>query len=253
MMLAAERRNRILTKLTLTGKVIVSELSEEFGVTEETIRRDLEKLDEEGLAHKTYGGAVSAKRDLLDLPLNVRKNVSVTEKQQIAALCAEKVKDGSIIMLDSSSTAIFIVKQLKSRQNLTVITNSVEILLELSDMKGWNVISTGGSLKEGALALVGPAALHTIANYHADISICSAKGIDVDFGISESNDADAEIKRVMLSSASEKILALDSTKFDKRSFVRVCPIRNIDLLITDKAPDEKWLSVLKESSFDVIY
>lgn len=252
-MLAIERRNQILTRLAVSGKVIVSELSEEFDVTEETIRRDLEKLDAEGLARKTYGGAVSVKRDLLDLPFNVRKGVFVEEKQQIALLCPSQVKDGDVVMLDSSYTAIFVAKRLKEKKKLTVITNSVEILLEFSDMSGWNVVSTGGTLKEGGLSLVGSAAIKTILNYHADLAICSVKGIDTEFGISESNEADAEIKKAMLESSDKSIIIADGSKFGKKSFVHVDDLKNIDVIITDRKPDNTWLKALDEKRIEVIF
>ena len=120
-MLAIERRREITAKLTAEGKVIVSELAREFGVTEETIRRDLERLDNDGIASKTYGGAVARNASTLDLPYNVREGVNVEEKQNIAEKLASLITDGERIMLDSSSTALYIVKKLKDKKNLTII------------------------------------------------------------------------------------------------------------------------------------
>ena len=115
-MLAIERRREITAKLTAEGKVIVSELAREFGVTEETIRRDLERLDNDGIASKTYGGAVARHAGALDLPYNVREGVNVAEKQDIAEKLAALITDGERIMLDSSSTALYIVKKLKDKK-----------------------------------------------------------------------------------------------------------------------------------------
>ena len=197
-MLALERRNEILRRLALSGKVIVSDLSRDFSVSEETIRRDLEKLDAEGLARKTYGGAVSPAKKESDLPFNLRKSVNVEEKRKIAQLLSDIVSDGDTIFLDASSTAIFAVGQLKEKKELTVITNSVEILLELSDMAGWNVISTGGLLREGTLSLTGTTALKTVQNYHADLAVFSAAGLDANFGVSETTEFNAAIKQEMI-------------------------------------------------------
>ena len=120
-MLAIERRREILTRLSADGKVIVAELARDFEVTEETIRRDLEKLDNEGLVSKTYGGAVAKQNASLDLPYNVREGVNVEGKQRIAELAAELIEDGERIMLDPSSTALYILKHIKHKKNLTVV------------------------------------------------------------------------------------------------------------------------------------
>ena len=136
-MLAIERRREIISRLTLDGKVIVSELAKDFGVTEETIRRDLEKLDRDGIASKTYGGAVSKRSSGLDLPYSVREGVNVEEKQAIADCIAELIEDGERLMVDSSSTALYVIKRIKDKKNRTIITNSVKILLELADKQDW--------------------------------------------------------------------------------------------------------------------
>ena len=167
-MLAIERRNAILSKLYLDGKVIVSQLSDEFNVTEETIRRDLEKLDKEGLAQKTYGGAVLVQNFSTDLPHSVRKKANVAAKQKIAEKISQIFHDGDCIMIDSSSTALLVLNYIKNLKNITLITNSVEALIELSDKDNWTVFSTGGKLKRGSLSLVGPSAEKTIRSFHVD-------------------------------------------------------------------------------------
>lgn len=167
-MLAVERRNLILEKLQDEKKVVVSELSILFDVSEETIRRDLDKLDKEGLATKSYGGAVLNENTSLDMPFNVRKKRNMRGKQVIAELVSELIGEGEHIIVDPSTTAVAIVKALKSRKRLTVITNSIEVLVELSDVSGWDVICTGGTLRENYLALVGPKATDVINSFHAD-------------------------------------------------------------------------------------
>ena len=252
-MLAIERRREILARLTVEGKVIVSELARDFEVTEETIRRDLERLDKEGLVSKTYGGAVSKQNTSLDLPYNVREGVNVIQKQKISDEIADMVHDGERIMLDSSSTALYVVKKLKNKKNLTIITNSVKILIELADKSDWTVLSTGGLLKNGALSLTGSSAEKMISTYHVDTAICSCKGIDTDMGVTDSNEKDSLIKRAMFASAERRILALDAEKFDKKSFVRVCGFRDIDVLVTDSEPSEKWRSFCEEKNIELVY
>ena len=252
-MLAIERRREILSRLAANGKVIVTELARDFGVTEETIRRDLEKLDNEGLASKTYGGAVSKHSPTLDLPYNVRESVNVEAKQRIADKICSLISDGERIMLDSSSTALYVVKKIKEIKNLTIITNSVKILLELADKQDWTVLSTGGILKKGALSLTGSSAEKMISSYHVDTAICSCKGIDMSLGITDSNESDCLIKQAMINAAERKILALDSEKFDKKSFVKVCSTDDLDVIVTDTEPTDKWISFCRENNIDLVY
>lgn len=122
-MLAIERKKYIQELLKRDKKVIVADLARHFNVTEETIRRDLEKLENEGLAQKIYGGAILNESFNVDLPSLIRRRLNVSDKQYIASLIAERIQDGDNIMLDSSSTALFVVKNIKSKKNVTVVTN----------------------------------------------------------------------------------------------------------------------------------
>ena len=142
-MLAAERRTLILEKLMDEKKVVVSELGELFGVSEETIRRDLDKLTKEGMAVKSYGGAVLNENNNIDMPFNVRKKKNLAGKQKIASLIAGLIEDGDHIILDPSTTAVSIVKSIRDKERLTIVTNSIEVLVELGDTNGWDVISSG--------------------------------------------------------------------------------------------------------------
>jgi DeoR/GlpR family transcriptional regulator of sugar metabolism len=242
-----------LTRLSVSGKVIVSELAKDFGVTEETIRRDLEKLDKEGLVSKTYGGAVSKHTSTIDLPYNIRESVHVEQKQKIADTICGLISDGERILVDSSSTALYIIKRIKEKKNLTIITNSVKILLELAEKHDWTVLSTGGLLKKGALSLTGSSAEKMINSYHVDTAICSCKGLDINLGVTDSNEGDSLIKQTMLVSAERRILALDSEKFDKKSFVKVCKAKDIDVIVTDSEPSEKWLGFCNENGIDIVF
>ncbi len=242
-MLAIERRNRILSILQKENRVVVADLSKEFNVTEETIRRDLEKLEKEGFAKKTYGGAIINESLNVDLPFTVRKKANVANKQDIAELIDSLIQDGDHIMLDASSTAVYIAKNLKNKKNLTLITNSIEILLELSDVVGWKVLSTGGVMKEGSLSLVGHQAEKMINSFHVDKTIVSCKGLDIDYGITDSNEMEAHIKKLMLDCSATKILAVDNSKFDKISFTKIGDLSDIDIMVTDVEPDQKWKNI----------
>ena len=252
-MLALERRNLILEKLQDEKKVVVSELSQLYGVSEETIRRDLEKLEQDGFATKSYGGAVLNENVGIDMPLNIRSKKNVVAKQKMAEIAASLIHDGDHIMLDASSTDLFIAKAIKNKQRLTVITNSIEIILELSELSGWNIVSTGGNLKEGYLALLGPRAEESMASYYADKSFVSCKGLNYEHGIMDSLELFTSIKRTIMASASRCYLVVDSTKFDKTAFTRAGGIEQVAAVITDAKPDDRWLELFRSKGVECLY
>lgn len=251
-MLALERRNLILEQLQDQKRVVVSELSRRYRVSEETIRRDLEKLEQDGYATKSYGGAVLNENVGFDMPMNIRSKKNVSAKQRIAELAAGLVHDGDHILLDASSTDLYIAKALKSKQRLTVVTNSIEIILELSEMPEWTVISTGGTLKEGYLALVGSDAEEAIGHYYVDKAFVSCKALDADHGIMDSVQAFTSIKRKIIASASKSYLVLDGSKFDQTAFTRTGRIGMVNGVITDRRPSERWLQIFKKYGVECI-
>ncbi len=253
-MLALERRNLILEKLQAEKRVVVSQLSQQFDVSEETIRRDLDKLEKEGLATKSYGGAVINEDVSIDLPFNIRKNQNVVGKQKMAEIAAKLIQDGDHIFLDASTTAVFVAKALKEKkERLTVITNSVEILLELSDVSGWNIISTGGVMKEGYLAFLGSKTEEAIRSYYVDKTIFSCKAMDHEWGIMESHEPFGSTKRAMMACGRKKILVADSTKFDQTAFSVAGKLRDVDVVVTDSKPSEKWLHHFEDLDIECRY
>ena len=252
-MLAIERRNEILMKLQAERRVVVSELSQLYDVSEETIRRDLEKLVNEGVAIKSYGGAVINENANLEVPFNIRKNYNVSGKQKIAEQIAAMVKDGESLMLDASSTAVYIAKALKEKKNLTVITNSIEIIVELMDMPEWKVLSTGGLSREGSFALVGPQTDKMLKSYHVDKAVISCKGFDLESGITDSDELHANNKITMLGAAGKKILAVDKSKFDKTAFTAIGALDDITTVVTDEEPDRRWLQAFEEAGIECVY
>ncbi len=251
-MLAIERKNEILEILQKEQRVLVSELAKRYDVTEETIRRDLEKLERDGLVKKTYGGAVLNKNTNVDLPLRVREKTNREEKQKVAELSAELIEEGDSIMLDASSTSLMIAQQIKNRKKLTVITTSVEVLIELAQSEGIKVISTGGDLKASSLSLVGRTTENCLGGYNVDKAFVSCKGIDMSRGIMESNELEAGVKLMMKRSAKQTALVIDSSKFDHISFVKVMDFEHGDIVITDRMPSAEWNEFFEKRGVRVI-
>ncbi|MGP0585970.1 DeoR/GlpR family DNA-binding transcription regulator [Paenibacillus timonensis] len=251
-MLAAERKQKIIDLLHQDKRVLVSELSRMFEVTEETIRRDLEKLEKEGIATRSYGGAMLNRHTNEDLPYTTRNTLNVEIKRDIALKAIDLVNDGDTLMIDPSSTCFEFLKTLHSKNNVTVITNSVSVLNEFAG-SNLNIISTGGSLRARSLSLVGPAAQETVQKYNVDTAIISCKGMSPDKGISDSNEPECELKKHMLRHADKVILLADHTKFDKNAFVKLADWEQIDYLITDERPSDAWLQLLQGKNIEVLY
>ena len=251
-MLAIERRNLILQKLQTERRVVVNSLALLYEVSEETIRRDLDKLEKEGFVKKTYGGAVLNENTNIEMPLRIREKTNRREKQTIAKLVAAMIEDGDSIILDSSSTSLMVAQELKERKKLTVITNSLEVLIEFSKSKGIQVISTGGLLKSSTLSLIGKNAEKTLENFYVDKAIISCKGLDIRKGATDSSEDDAEIKKSMVSCSKQLILIADSTKFGTISFAKVLDFRKGDILVTDSLPDDTWKQRLADIGVVVV-
>ena len=252
-MLPIERRNEILSKLMLDGRVIVSDLSALYDVTEETIRRDLDKLEKDGLAKKTYGGAVRNDDLNVDLPYTIRKQTNVEGKKYIAELIGRLIGDGENILLDSSTTALYTMKSIYNRSNMTIITNSIEMLMDAPLKTDWKFISTGGHFSQTSLSLTGGRAEDVISSYNADKAIISCKGIDMVKGFTDTTDDNSDIKHSFIKSARTVIVGVDSTKFDKVSFVRFSDFSDVDIVVTDKDPGDEWKEFFEKRNIELYY
>ena len=152
------------------------------------------------------------------------------------------VRDGEALVLDASSTAAYVARELKGKkEGLTIITNSVEIILELFDVPEWNVISTGGVSREKSLPLWDRNTNRMISSYHVDKAIISCKALNLGVGMMDSDEQDACSKRLMLNAAKERILVADNSKFDKMAFTKVAVWTELTKAVTDKEPSKDWL------------
>lgn len=155
-------------------------------------------------------------------------------------------------MVDPSSTSFEFLKLLGNKSNLTIITNSINILHEFAN-SSLNIISTGGSLRHRSLSLVGPVAHDTTQRYNVDIAVISCKGIDMEHGVTDSNEPECELKKYMLRQAEKVVLLADHTKFDKTAFAKLVELSRIDVLITDRKPSDTWLKLLSGKNVEVLY
>lgn len=251
--LAIDRRQEILKKAQIEKSIKVPELSKLYGVTEETIRRDLEKLEAEGYIKRTYGGAVLCESTTADLAANIRETTNTEGKSAIGKKASTHIQDGATVIMDSSTTSLYVAKYLKEKHNITIITNSLKIPNELLGHKGSKIIHTGGTLNDRSMSFVGHLAERSFDNFYVDLAILSCRGLSQDKGLTEPNEMEAEIKKRMVQSAKKVILVVDESKVDHRAFVRSFDLEDVDLLITDAPLSLEWEEYLTERQITVEY
>ncbi len=232
-MLAEERRQEILNIVNAEGSVHVSELSKKMNVTEETIRRDLETLDQQQLLKRTHGGAVALENNRLELSFNLRKDKNSKEKKEIARKAISLINPGDTIFMDASSTSLYLARKLINMDHITIITNSIGIMFTLAENKNINIISTGGTLRAHSLSFVGPLTNGTIDKYFADKIFASCKGISPEHGATDSNELEIEVKKKMVKQSQQVIILADQNKFSQVGLSQFAAANQINYLITN--------------------
>lgn len=251
-MLVAERHKKMTSLVNEKGSSRVTELSQIFNVTEETIRRDLEKLENEGKLKRSHGGAVSVKDKDLEAPYFEREVRNVKEKMAVAEEAIKYVSINDRIILDASTTAWYMAKILPDMP-LTVVTNSMKVMLELANREKVSVISVGGTLLQKSLSFVGPQSTNALGYYHVNKAFISCQGIHAERGISDSNEMQALVKKKMSEIADEVYLLADHTKFGLQAFSRVAPIGAIDYIITDSKTTQEQIAQFQEFPVKIIH
>lgn len=249
----AKRIDKIRQKVEAEGEVFVSDLSRLYNVTEETIRRDLEKLKNEGVVTRTYGGAMlntSSQNDRVHF--SKRRAIHLEAKKKIAKLAARELGDKRTIMLDNSTTVIETMQLLKNNKNLTAISFSAQIFQEL-DETNIMLVSTGGIYDERTRSFYGSLAKDNIRKYNVDVALLGCKGLDMTNGISDSSEGEADLKAEMSSRATSVVVLADHSKFGQTAFVNFLHWDMVNCLITDEKPDEKWVDFCNRMNIRLIY
>ncbi|MFE4570309.1 DeoR/GlpR family DNA-binding transcription regulator [Paenibacillus chitinolyticus] len=249
-MLVAERWQKILALVNERGSIRVTELSELCGVTEETIRRDLDKLESEGRLMRSHGGAVRVGESQPEIPFKERETVHADLKRSIAREAVKHIRENDRIILDASTTAWYMA-QILPDEPLTVLTNSIQVAVELSSKEKIQVVSTGGRLLPQSLSYAGPLAERSMDTYHVDKAFLSCKGVHTARGISESSELQALVKAKMVAISDEVFLLADHSKFGQQSFAHVASWERIGHVITDSSTSADSLEALREKGVKV--
>ncbi len=231
-MRTGQRRREILRQLFLTGYVEVKEFAASLGVDSSTIRRDLDALARSGHLKRTHGGA----RPLpgaVDVPYAVKQHERMAAKDAIAAVASELVGDGDSVLLDSGSTTHQLALALRSRRDLTVITNDVLIARLMADHPGIRLMVIGGELLSSTYTLFGDRAVGFVEDLRVDWAFLGADAIDLTAGITNTNTLEIPLKRAMIAAGRTTVVLADSTKFGKHALVRVAGVHEVDRILTD--------------------
>lgn len=245
-MLAIHRLNEIRNIINQNKSVMVADLAQQFSVTEETIRRDLNKLEHEGIVTRVYGGAYSTHGVQNDVNVVLRENILIDAKQAIAHSALTYINNGDSIFLDCSTTALSLASLIKN-YSLHVITNSLMIAQELTLCPNISLILIGGNFHQISMSFLGAAANQALSNYYVDKAFVSCRSLSQAHGISDSNEDQSVIRKLAIQRSNDSFLLADHTKFGSTSFIHIADLSEINYLITDHELDSGWRTLLAKN------
>lgn len=217
----------------------VQELCDLFKVSESTVRRDLSELENRKLLKRTHGGAVFLEAVGFEPTYSEKEDKYREEKQYIAKKAADLIEDGDSLIIDSGTTTLYLASELAKFKDLTVVTNSINLIQKLSSMRNINIMSTGGMLRTNTMALVGPVAEASLDKIRADKAFIATNGLNAEFGLTTPNIIEASIKKKMMSAAEQAFILADHTKIGRISFAKFGDLQDIDACITGKSVTDK--------------
>ncbi|MEG1761422.1 MAG: DeoR/GlpR family DNA-binding transcription regulator [Hydrogenoanaerobacterium sp.] len=229
---ATQRQDYILNSLKQRSYIEITWLSENMNVSEMTVRRDLARMEDEGLLLRVHGGVRSLPNVGYEHKLDNRVRIQSQAKRTIGRYAASLVNSGDIIAVDASSTTHAMLRNLNVP--VTILTNSISVAFALAENDCAEVILLGGKLRKASLSLVGSDAIQLMENYHVDKVFFSAKAVDLEHGVTDATAEEGEIKRKMLKNGTEIFLLTDHSKFNSCAFYKICGLTDIHHLITDK-------------------
>lgn len=248
----AERHKWILDKLQHAGYVSVSELSKEMEVTMATVRKDLRILEEKGLLSRAHGSATPAYPYVNDRPVNEKELVHVEEKRLIAQKAVEFVSDNEAIIIGSGTTVVAFARAIPKKSRLTVLTGAMNVSMALMDCPEVEIVQLGGLVRKNSSSVVGHYAEEMVDNFACNKLFLSVDGISLEYGLTTSNMMEAHLNTKMIRSVQRTIVLVDSSKFGKKGFGKICDLEEVHLIITDKGLPGHYLQKLREMDIEVM-
>ena len=254
-LLVEERRRLIIEYVESNGRATVEELAARFGTSTVTIRNDLETLARNGAIARSHGGALPATQTATnDVPLNIKETRSHPQKLRIGQAAAKLIKDGETIILDSGSTTVEIARQIRQMkfESLTVVTNALNIALELAGLPNIRVMMLGGLLRPTSYSLVGPDAEQALSRISADKLFLGVDGVDPLVGVTTPDPLEASLNALMIRASRETIAVFDASKLGQRSLSVITPISTLNAVITDNSAPEEMVEALQSAGVKVM-
>ena len=241
-----ERRERIVSAAHENGKVKVADLSEEYGISEVTIRKDLEALEAEGHLQRVHGGAVGMNKLYVNMDLSERYKTNAGAKRELANLAADFIDDNDTIFMNAGTTLTYVLRAIRDKKNISLVTNSVQNATEAALYSSFNVILLGGELDSKYQFTYGTDAERQLENYHAAKCILSVDGISAESGLTLYYSNEASLARKMVENAAQTIIAADSSKVGREAFAIITDANKTDILITNASDKSAELEKLKK-------
>jgi DeoR family transcriptional regulator, aga operon transcriptional repressor len=250
------RRERMLSALRQREFLRVTELGEMFGISEVTVRSDLDTLAGDGRVMRVRGGAMAARARQGERPFEEMRAAQAAEKLRIGRAAAGLVSSGETVILDVGTTTTAVARALIAREDLrevTIFTNAINIALELEPaIPRFSVVVLGGTLRPLQHSLVDPLGGLALDQINANVVFLGCNGVDPAGGVTNINLPEAELKRRMLAAARRRVVVADGSKVGSVELARLCPVDEIDLLVTDASADDGLLALLRERDVDVL-
>jgi DeoR family transcriptional regulator of aga operon/DeoR family myo-inositol catabolism operon transcriptional repressor len=253
-MIVIQRRNKIKERLFKERSVKVSDLVQEFNVSEETIRRDLNQLEREGLIKKNYGGAILIEEidNMAIPPVQQRTLQHFEEKDAIGRKAAELVQSNQIIILDAGSTTWCMARYLKNIPDLMVVTNGINVAEECSHNEQASIFLLGGKLIRKSMSIVGPQAELELQKYNAHYVFMGTSGVSERKGFTSSDIYEAEMKRAMVAAGQKVVVLADHSKFQRQGLVSFSSFQDVDIVITSDRTDPRMVKEIQDAGVQVI-
>ena len=247
-----ERQSKILESLETKKYISVNELSEKLKVSVVTIRKDLTLLEQEGYLHRTHGGASKQMRYVFDQTVTEKETQNVEEKTRIITKALDFIKENEFIILSSGTTVNLLAQILYGLRNLTVLSPSLRVALEVCKNPNVNTIHLGGEVRKNSTSTIGVLAEETLSNFSCTTLFLGIEGIDLDYGLSSTNVGEAHLNKKMMERVDKTIVLADSSKIHKRGFGFICYVEKIDMLITDSNVDPEFVEELEKRGVEVV-
>ena len=251
-MYAPERQQAILGHARSVGRVDVNELAETFDVTPETIRRDLNELERQGLVRRVHGGAIPVERLGLELPVAQRTGQNAELKERIAKAALDHLPDGGSIIIDAGTTTARLAEILPADRRFTVVTHALPIAAMLADRPQITLLLVGGQVRPGTLAAVGSWAQTGYRGVLADVAFAGTNAISTVRGLTTPDLAEAAVKHALIASARRTVVLADHTKVGRDEFAHVADLSEVDTLITDSEVDADMAQEIHDAGVEVV-